>query len=244
VLVTIPRHIIGLDLGQAQDFTALAVLEQSYDGKAGRRYDCRHLQRWPLGTSYVTIVDEVLALLEQPQLLQSVLVVDQTGVGRAVVDLFREAVRVPLKAVTITSGRGATRQANGDWHVAKLELAGVLQRLLAYRRLRIAPALAEAGTLVKELASFTVKVTAAGNEQAEAWREGDHDDLVLSLALAAWIGQRLNPGAPVAGGERAVVSGPDLRTPQLRGTLDPRGGYLPARGSIGPARPDFFRPFP
>ena len=31
---------------------------------------------------------------------------------------------------------------------------------------------------------------ATGHDSYEAWREGDHDDLVLSLALAVWYGQR------------------------------------------------------
>jgi hypothetical protein len=32
-------------------------------------------------------------------------------------------------------------------------------------------------------------MTAAGNETFESWRERDHDDLVLSVALACWHGQ-------------------------------------------------------
>jgi hypothetical protein len=31
-------------------------------------------------------------------------------------------------------------------------------------------------------------VTAAANETFEAWRERDHDDLVLALALALYVG--------------------------------------------------------
>jgi hypothetical protein len=43
--MTIPRYYVGLDLGQAADYTALAVVEQkSADEKA--YYDVRHLQRW------------------------------------------------------------------------------------------------------------------------------------------------------------------------------------------------------
>jgi hypothetical protein len=49
------RYISGLDLGQAQDFTALAVLEQTehHDaekpGQKVRHYAVRHLERFHSG---------------------------------------------------------------------------------------------------------------------------------------------------------------------------------------------------
>jgi hypothetical protein len=65
----------------------------------------------------------------------------------------------------------------------------VLQVLLGNRRLRVAEGLAEARTLQRELEAFKVKLTAAGNEQFESWRDRDHDDLVLAVALAAWAAE-------------------------------------------------------
>jgi hypothetical protein len=38
-----------------------------------------------------------------------------------------------------------------------------------------------------------VKVTAAANEVFKAWRDGDNDDLVLALAIAAWQAERCPP---------------------------------------------------
>ena len=38
----------------------------------------------------------------------------------------------------------------------------------------------------QELLNFKVKINNNGNEQFEAWREGIHDDLVLSVALSSW----------------------------------------------------------
>ena len=50
----------------------------------------------------------------------------------------------------------------------------------------------EAETLARELKCFKVKVTAAGNEvMAADWRSRQHDDLVLALALAAFLGDRI-----------------------------------------------------
>jgi hypothetical protein len=50
--------------------------------------------------------------------------------------------------------------------------------------------------LVKELLNFRVKINiSTAHDSYEAWREGDHDDLVLSVALACWAGERyLNRG--------------------------------------------------
>ncbi len=46
-------------------------------------------------------------------------------------------------------------------------------------------------TLVKELLNFRVKINiSTAHDSYEAWREGDHDDLVLSVALACWAGER------------------------------------------------------
>ena len=40
--------------------------------------------------------------------------------------------------------------------------------------------------LAKEMRAFSVKVTPVGHETYEAWREAEHDDLVLAVALGCW----------------------------------------------------------
>jgi hypothetical protein len=35
-----------------------------------------------------------------------------------------------------------------------------------------------------------VKLTASANEAFGGWRETDKDDLVLAVAMAAWLGER------------------------------------------------------
>ncbi|WP_145241183.1 hypothetical protein [Urbifossiella limnaea] len=75
----------------------------------------------------------------------------------------------------------------------KKDLVGAVQAVLGTLRLKIAPGLPLAEVLAKELESFRVKVTADRNESFESWRERDHVDLVLALALAVWTGERLGP---------------------------------------------------
>jgi hypothetical protein len=184
------NHIVGLDLGQTTDFSALAALERSQTGDEPAQYACRDLRRWPLGTPYPRIVADVLAFMSHSALIEPVLVVDQTGVGRAVVDMFRGRVECIFEPITITAGSTPSRAENGDRHVPKKDLVGVLQTLLCERRLHVAPTLKDAAVLVKELQNFQVKVTLSANETFGApWRDGAHDDLVLALAVGAWIGE-------------------------------------------------------
>jgi hypothetical protein len=77
----------------------------------------------------------------------------------------------------------------GGWLVPRQELATTLQVLLQSRRLRVAPALPEAAMLARELAAFQVKVSAASEAEMDAWRQGTHDDLVLAVAVATWLGE-------------------------------------------------------
>jgi hypothetical protein len=58
-----------------------------------------------------------------------------------------------------------------------------------------APGLALAPVLTEELSRFKMKFNAAtAHDSYAAWREGDHDDLVLATALAAWWGSRMVAG--------------------------------------------------
>ena len=197
----VTSRFVGLDLGQQQDPSALAVIEKTVIGDEKPRYACRHLERYQLGTSYPAIVEAVVKLLTAPTargttspLADTALVVDATGVGRPVVDLFRlDSTVESLVPVVITGGLAANYGDDGTLHVPKKELVSVLQVLLQSRRLTVAKGLALADVLIKELLTFKVKLTAAGNESFEAWRERDHDDLVLAVAIALWYADR-DPG--------------------------------------------------
>jgi hypothetical protein len=205
---------VGLDLGQAQDYTALIALDQlrpapivqpeqvvrgdgqmRYTQQRERikvqpaRYECRHIERFALGTAYPQVVDAVAVRMQAPALRHAAIVVDGTGVGRPVVDLFR-ARGLRLIPVLITAGAQTTRDEYGYWHVPKRELVSTVQVLLQSGRLKIARALPEAQTLIQELLNFQAKITTAANDTYGEWREGKHDDLVLGLSLAAWWAER------------------------------------------------------
>lgn len=176
-------------------------LEKEGTGRLAR-YTLKHLQRYPLGTSYPAIVADVLRLLGRPELFPGTpLVVDGTGVGRAVVDQFKPALGRRLVPVTITAGDQVT-ESEGYWRVPKRELVGIVQVLLQTGRLLFAARLPLVEILTRELLAFQVKIDPmTAHDSYGSWREGTHDDCVLALALACWYGeQRLTrPGTMPVG---------------------------------------------
>ena len=194
---------MGLDLGQARDYTALAIIEKVMPDGDVPLYEkteppmppephvhVRYLERFPLGTPYPDVVRRVAGSkkeLEKTSGSTVPLIVDATGVGVPVVELFREAKLRPV-SVWIHGGENVTSEGR-SFRVPKRDLAGVLQVLFQSGRIKVARSLREAETLMRELQAFRVKINLkTGHDSYEAWREGDHDDLVLAVALACWYG--------------------------------------------------------
>lgn len=191
-------YIVGLDLGQTNDYTALVVLERPRPVKGARvrpvTYSLRHIQRFKLRTPYPVMVQNVVELLRKAPLPGCLLVVDGTGVGRAVVDMLDNALRGEATckrvALSISSGQSAHFTTSGFLSVPKQELIATLQILLQTQRLKIARSLPGADTLVRELENYRVKITSHRSETFEPERAGQHDDLVMALAMAVWVGER------------------------------------------------------
>lgn len=223
-------YYLGVDLGQAQDYSAIAVVEEPVwipDGRdelfsprtgwlrpdelvpaqralarAGgeTRWDrpakpplyVRHLERLALGTKYPTVVARVRQLLRTPPLAdaRTVLLVDATGVGRAVVDLFEHAQLDPVP-ITIVGGTAVTPDGRG-FHVPQRELVSATVVVVEARRLEVSEALPEAATLQRELLKFQRRINPrTANDSYAAWREGEHDDLLFATALAVWYREHL-----------------------------------------------------
>ena len=191
--------LIGLDLGQAQDYTALTVLER-HKKERPAVYHLRHLERFKLGTPYPDQVARVQAIANRlPLRDKSQLIVDGTGAGRPVVDMFHAAriPHLPIISIYITGGNLVTEEGR-IYKVPKRDLVGVLQVLLQSGRLKVAENLRDGDLLVQELLNFKVKISTTAHDSYEAWREGDHDDLVLSTAMACWYGER-KPSVDMSG---------------------------------------------
>lgn len=195
-------YVMGSDLGQSQDPTAIAVLHHtrtpldSWTTDMVRRtirqdveefYDIEHAERVPLNTSYPDVVEHIRQLLDRPPLRDRCdLVIDESGVGRAVGDMFEAAGLRPIR-VTITSGIDAVRQPERPrcWSVGKPYLISGVDARLHSGELRFAAEIGEASALAEELKDFRRHVTDAGRATYQA-RTGRHDDLVLAVAIALW----------------------------------------------------------
>lgn len=198
-----PSYIIGLDLGKKHDYTAMAVLNQTMPNDVTRSesaYQLIHLDRWR-GRDYLEAIPEVRKVVNR---LQQVaweretdgtvsLVVDQTGVGEAVVESLR-AAGLDCYGISIHGGENVSTMPGG-WRVPKRELVGTAEVLLQSKRLQFADRLELANILRSELQSFkaTIKITTGHVSYGadESWREGEHDDTVLALAMALWYGEYL-----------------------------------------------------
>ena len=155
-----------------------------------RHHAVRHLERLPPATPYPEVFARLTEVFAAPPLRDSRLVVDYTGVGRPVLNMLRKArVGAKVTPMFVTTGKHSSPDERGGWSVPRQELAATLQVLLQARRLRVAPALPEAAMLAKELAASQVKVSEAAEMEMDAWRQGTRDDLVLAVAVAAWLGE-------------------------------------------------------
>jgi hypothetical protein len=213
------RWIVGVDLGQSQDPTAVCVLE-AYGEREDpaeptiHRYDVRHLQRLPLGLSYPSVVADIEMMLQREPLRGADLVIDETGVGRAVGDIFVERRMKPI-GVQITAGFDdtGTMSAWNRYTVSKSYLVSNLDAKLHCGELRFAKDLREAPVMETELKDFRRRVSETGRSTYAA-REGQHDDLVLAVAIALWRAVKKKPsfhsGADGPRQERAIM-GPRRR---------------------------------
>jgi hypothetical protein len=225
--------MLGADLGQSQDPTALSVLHHrklynhhvsGVRALVGERFEVRHLQRLPLGLSYPQVCQEVRMLMARKPIAGNCeLVIDETGVGRAVADLF-DTVGLRPTRVTITAG-GEQNWSNGSWHVAKGILISTLDAKLHCGELGFAPGLQEAGAMEGELADFQRKVSVAGRYSYEA-RVGKHDDLVLSVAIALWACVGRPVPVPAQFGTYGAVTGGSNIFGQVNGGDGARYGAL------------------
>ena len=187
----------GLDIGAVNEFTAFAIVERVLvrapeQPKREFIYSVRFLERFAPGTGYHDIVARLTELYTDPSLRGTNLAVDITAVGRPVFKMLKEA-RVQansIRAINITNGHQSHHDPHCGWLVPKKELVSTLQILLQSRRLKVASTLSDAVLLTQELSQFKAKVS-LNTDEMDSWREREHDDLVLAVAMACWWAERI-----------------------------------------------------
>lgn len=200
------RFVAGLDVGQINDPTAFAVVEviKAYptypelpDVAAHARaqpikYHLRALERFPLHMRYPEQVRRVAELMRKPQIPDAQLYMDRGGVGLGPFDMLKEARVRNLHGVMITAASAEATQQPYGWNVGKSELVNKVLILMQTKQLQFEQSLPEVGILENELLEFQAKFRPSGSIDFNA-REGQHDDLVLAVALAVFGATRPVP---------------------------------------------------
>jgi hypothetical protein len=194
-----PAWLLGLDLGQRHDYTALATIELLWTCTGRRAVSFEHvwqptlnlcgLRRFPLGTSYAEYPKIVARRIQQVNAAAGrlpfapagiFLVIDAAGPGAPIVDELRRAhLDATIHPMLITGGAAPGYASNGYETVPRRRLISNLILLLHHKVLRWAGQLPLRHLLEKELLGLSGGTT----HPAEA---GGHDDLVMAVAIACW----------------------------------------------------------
>jgi len=187
---------LGLDLGQRHDPSALVAIERielyrAWQSSGLHSLRLRFLQRVHLGTPYPLVVDRVRQIVTANPLVDNcALVVDATGVGAPVVDMLKAArLGCEITPVNITGG-DRQHKVGATWNLPKQDPLASLQVTLDRGELKIAHDLPDLGPLLRELIDFRSVIHGDGRIRLGADGCGEHDDLVIALALAVWRAQR------------------------------------------------------
>ena len=176
-------------------------------------YRVHHIERLPLRTPYPAQVARVHWLKSRlPR--DATLVIDDGG-SRGVGDMFVTAGLDPVR-VSIVHGIDTHWKDSTHVSVPKATLVSMLVARLHSGELFVHESLKDWPILRRELLNFRPEMTRTGVETWNA-RSGEHDDCVLSLAMAVWSlgdGQRPWSGlmrfyaieAGLVGGSQWVLS--------------------------------------
>ena len=196
-------YIAGVDIGQVNDSTTIAVLERfravprrnlyrTLIEEARRealltphRLDLVHMQRIALGTPYPQQVEILRELLTRPTLRGAPTYLDATGVGLGPYQMLRAAGLRNLRSIKITGSTAEAKRQPDGWNVGKAELVNAVQIEMQTGRLRLGRDVPNVRELVHEMKEFRTRQSVSGNLSFNA-REGQHDDLVLALCYAVF----------------------------------------------------------
>ncbi len=197
--------MLGVDLGQKRDPTAIALLEarnrRPDDEIPDWHFESRFLQRLPLGTPYPVVArriadiqrNAVKTARQEAADLHRVTdptvtlwtFVDATGVGQPVMDLLDEA-GAQATPCYFTHGDRRTA-ADSRVTIGKAWLVSRLKALFQSDRIHLPPDHPEARALTAELLDYEIRVDQNANDKYGAFKVGTHDDLVTALGLATQV---------------------------------------------------------
>lgn len=205
-------YYIGMSLGQQGGNTGLAIIVTKIDyDKPTRKYfykfQCTELKRFPAGMPFTEIAEQVDKIRHHIKLKDSCLVMDITGVGDPIAQLFRKFDPICL---TFTGGYGIQQLGGSSFRIPLQDILASLRIAFETRRIKFAPGMELYDDMLLELESIEEgRTPSAGKGEQVLWRERPHDDLTFSIASVLWFTAR------------------DYRIPYIdeNGKLPKAGGY-------------------
>ena len=203
------EFLIGVDLGQRRDHSAIVVIEVAEIASKDRsavtfaptittRRTVRHIEQIPLRTPFPDVVERVTRIADKLAAHTPIgaaptsVIVDATGLGMPVIDMFRiPTAQWRLAPVIIGSGY-RDNFVDGLWRVSKQDLIGRLQLAFDFNHFTIEPNLDKTELLVEELTSLRGFQRKQGRIIEAPGRK--HDDIALALSLAWWGVETRRPG--------------------------------------------------
>jgi hypothetical protein len=214
----VESFFLGLDVGQAADYSALVVLGRRVEGASPGNMDPQTwypvyyavmVKRFPLGTPYYEVEEEVGRVWGLPELVATSnwCVVDKTGVGAPIVENIRMRQHIPVQGVIITGGENVSQPAPNEYTVPKSHLVTALMDLVQRKRFKVSKGVANEKEFFEQADLFGYRLNrTTGNMTYEALQERVHDDLVLAASLAVWYAERVHPWRPAWRDDGDVVN--------------------------------------
>jgi len=195
-----PRgHIaIGLDLGFSVDHSALCAVEAIDGGDdIWRVYAVRKLERWPLRTEYIDVIDRTVEIYKRLRNKgHTCVVLCDIGGARGVWEMMRDK-DINAYAVNLI-GSGQTRLYGSHLSIVKSDMAATLSILSNPNkpRLRVPKMAKFARELRSELRTYEIHVSSNGHATFGAFENKSFDDLVSALGYSLIYFERFGGASP------------------------------------------------
>lgn len=192
------RYWLGVDLGQANDFTAIcAIMDERLPTVIDGRVKIGPRERTVVfadkfrGVSYTDVVQHLNRLRNAPPFAgKTELAIDASSLGRVVSDQLWDQ-GVPHHAIQMTAGQEWNRKGRYI-NASKTHMIETTSVLFSAGDLTFAEGLPLRKEIESDIASFSLTTTAAGNQVITQSRNASgHGDLGISLIVAAWASQHV-----------------------------------------------------
>ncbi|MBI2687310.1 MAG: hypothetical protein HYX27_13405 [Acidobacteria bacterium] len=191
---------VGLDLGQRNDYSAVAIIDVVEETSNRRdpvtfafyqttRLHLRAIERVSLGASPGEIPSKIRPVVLKPppghfgSRLSITLAVDAGGPGVPVLEMLRQSrLDCHILGASIAANGTGVQLPNGNYSVSRSELTGMLRFVLENRLLVFPAELPLRDELAGELAAIESQ---SGQSK--------HDDMAMAIALALWAIPKRQP---------------------------------------------------